>query len=113
MKLLAPGLASVAVVTLILWLIWGAPALVPGVVFGGLATGIQVVALELLAPAAGAPFATFMRRWAIGMGLRLAGVGLFAAAVLIDRDLFPPMPAAFAYLGVLLPLLFMELRWLK
>jgi len=27
--------------------------------------------------------------------------------------LFPPLPTAFAYLGVLIPLLFMEMRFLK
>ncbi len=54
-----------------------------------------------------------MARWGMGMGLRLLGVMLFAAAVLANRELFPPLPTAFGYLGVLLPLLFMEARLVR
>jgi hypothetical protein len=36
-----------------------------------------------------------------------------ALAVTLDRALFPPLPTAFAFLGVLVPLLFMEVRLVR
>jgi hypothetical protein len=35
-------------------------------------------------------------------------VVLIVVAVMTHRELFPPLPTAFAYLGVLIPLLFGE-----
>ncbi len=107
------GTALTVVVTGVLWLVWGRQALVPGLVFGFLATGLQLIAVAVLRPALGAPFAKLMARWGVGMGLRLLGVALFAGAVVADRELFPPLPTAFGYVGVLLPLLFMEARSLR
>jgi hypothetical protein len=60
-----------------------------------------------------APLREMMIRWGWGMGLRLLGVVLFAVAVLIRPDIFPPLPTAFAYIGVLIPLLFAETRLLR
>ncbi|MCH7490636.1 MAG: hypothetical protein IID05_08070 [Gemmatimonadetes bacterium] len=102
-----------AAVTTILWAFWGRPAIVPGVVFGALAAIIQFAAVVIVRPVWSAPFDRFLGRWGVGMALRVAGIGVFLAAVLLDRELFPPVPSAFAYLGVLIPLLFMELRFLK
>jgi hypothetical protein len=47
------------------------------------------------------------------MGLRLAGVAALAAAIVIDRTVFPPLPSALGFLGVLVPLLFLEVRWVR
>jgi hypothetical protein len=47
------------------------------------------------------------------MGLRVGGVVVFLVAVLVDRELFPPVPTALGFLGVLIPLLFAELRFVK
>lgn len=113
MRLLGWGVALTLGVTGVLVIGWGRAALVPGVVFGSLATAIQVVAWIIVRPVLGAPFASFLKRWGVGMGLRLAGVALFAVAVMVNRELFPPLPTAFAYVGVLIPLLFMETRWLR
>lgn len=112
-RLLAAGLALTAAVTALMALVWGRAALVPGVVFGLGATAIQLAAYALVRPVAGHGFNRLMARWAMGMGLRLLGVALFAAVVLWDRELFPPLPTAFGYLGVLLPLLVMETRLLR
>jgi hypothetical protein len=38
---------------------------------------------------------------------------LFLVAVLVDRRLFPPLPTALGYLGVVIPLLFLETRFVK
>ncbi len=107
------GTALTAGVTGILWAVWGPQAIVPGLVFGALATLIQFAAVKAVKPAWEAEFSVFVGRWGLGMGLRLAGVLAFLVAVLVNRELFPPVPTAFAYLGVLIPLLFMEMRFLK
>jgi hypothetical protein len=109
--LLGTGLTGV--VTAVLVIAWGRAALLPAVVFGGLATGIQWVAWRAVQPVLEGPFARVMSRWAIGMGLRLGGVVAFVVAVIADRELFPPLPTAFGYLGVVVPLLVLETRWLR
>jgi hypothetical protein len=112
-RLLAAGVGLTAVVTGALVLAWGSAALVPGVAFGLLATAIQLAAVAVLRPVLAQPFPRVMARWGIGMALRLGGVVLFAVAALVNRELFPPLPAALAYLGVLLPLLFTEMRFAR
>jgi hypothetical protein len=107
------GILLTAVVTGILYLAWGRGALLAGIAFGLLATAIQVASAALVGPVARAEFRLLIRRWAMGMGLRVAGIAVFGVAVWVRRDLFPPLPAAFGYLGVVVPLLFMETRFLK
>lgn len=109
----AGGLALTAAVTAVLVLAWGRIALVPAAAFGLLATAIQVVSAALVRSAARQEFKVLIRRWGIGVGLRLAGVVVFAVAVGVRRDLFPPLPTAFGYLGVVVPLLLMEIRFLR
>ncbi len=113
MKGLWLGLALTAVVTAIITRAFGQEALVPGLVFGGIATVIQLIAVSLVRPVMDGPMKRMMIRWGIGMGLRLLGVILFLVAVLVSRDIFPPLPTAIAYLGVLVPLLFTEIRLIK
>jgi hypothetical protein len=112
-RVLGLGLGLTAGVTAVECLAWGRLALVPGATFGLLATAIQAAAVARLRPALTGSFPELLRRWSVGMGLRLLGVVLFVVAVVVDRDLFPPLPAAFGYLGVLIPLLFGEIRLAK
>ncbi len=107
------GLALTAGVTGVLYLVWGPSAVVPGVVFGLLATAVSVAAVTLLRGGLRGPYAKTMARWAMGMAVRLVGVLLFAVAVLWRPDLFPALPTAVGYLGVLIPLLFYEMRLLR
>lgn len=107
------GLALTAVVTAVLAVAWGRPAVLPGIAFGLLATAIQIASAALVGPAARREFPVLIRRWGVGLGLRLGGVVAFAVAVGLRRDLFPPLPAAFGYLGVVVPLLFTEIRFLR
>ena len=107
------GLALTVGVTGVLYLVWGPGAVTAGVVFGILATVISAVAVALLRRGLRGTYAQTMARWAMGMGLRLVGVLLFVVAVTWRRDLFPPLPTALAYLGVLIPLLFYEMRLLR
>jgi hypothetical protein len=111
-KLVALGLVLTGVVTGVLGLAWGRTAVVPGLTFGGLATAIQVVAVAAVRPVWHAPYEKFMGRWLAGIGLRFGGIVAIVVAVLANRNLYPPLPTAFAYLGVLLPLLFTETRFL-
>ncbi len=109
-RVLAAGVALTALVTALLarWL--GDGALVPAAVFGFIATGIQAVAHRLALVGLDQPRMVFPKGWLYGMGLRLAGVVLVAVAVVAKRSVFPPLPTAFGFLGVLVPLLFLELR---
>jgi drug/metabolite transporter (DMT)-like permease len=113
MKDVGVGLALTVGVTGVLYLVWGPDAVMPGAVFGLLATVISVVAVALLRRGLRGTYAQTMARWAMGMGLRLVGVLLFVVAVTWRRDMFPPLPTAIGYLGVLIPLLFYEMRLLR
>ena len=106
----AAGVVLTAVVTGIFLFAWGRPALVPAIAFCLLATLIQVAADRLVARRLTAPVGAFGRGYVAGMGLRLAGIVLMAVAIIAAPALFPPLPTAFGFLGVLVPLLFMEMR---
>jgi hypothetical protein len=47
------------------------------------------------------------------MGLRLGGVAVLAAAIVMNRSVFPPLPSALGFVGVLVPLLFLEVRLVR
>ena len=106
----AAGAVLTIVVTGILVAAYGRPALLPAVVFGSLATLIQVMADRFLARRLRAPVGEFGRGYVAGMGLRLVGVVLMTVAIIAVPALFPALPTAFGFLGVLVPLLFMEMR---
>jgi hypothetical protein len=106
----AAGAALTIVVTGILVVGYGRPALIPAIVFGSLATLIQVLADRFVARRLSASVGEFGRGYAAGMGLRLLGIVVMTVAILAAPALFPPLPTAFGFLGVLVPLLFMEMR---
>lgn len=88
----------------------GVGGAVTALAFGLIATIVQLVAGRAMAGAERHSIQVFMKRWGLGMGLRMAGVGLVAAAALVDHPAIPAIPAALAYVGVLIPLLFLEAR---
>src|SRR5687768_1827562 len=104
------GIALTILVTLIEYLVWGTAAILPSLTFGLVATPIQLVAIRTLKPALPGPHPAMGKHSAVGRGLRVFGIVLFLGAVLADRALFPPLPSAFGYLGVVVPLLFMETK---
>lgn len=110
MKDLGVGILLTAVVTALMVLAWGRVALIPGLSFGLLATAIHLTAVALLRPALTGSYGKLMSRWGMGMGLRLVGVALFALAVVREPGVFPALPTAVGYMGVLIPLLFFEMR---
>lgn len=113
MRLVVWGLALTAGLAGVGWGVWGGGAVVAVAAFGMLATAIQLAAVAALQPSLKAPFRVLVTRWSWGVGLRLSGIVVFAVAVALRRETFPPLPSALGYLGVLIPLLFMEMRFLK
>jgi hypothetical protein len=107
------GLALTAAVSSLLVVGWGPDALLPGVVFGLVATAIQVLSVALVRPVFAGETVRLLKRWGLGMLLRVGGIALVAVAVSLDQTLFPPLPTAFAFLGVLVPLLFLEVRLVR
>jgi hypothetical protein len=92
-RTLAAGIALTIIASGIARTVWGPEALVPAVAFGLVSTGIQLMANWC------------NRRWAPGPKT----VFLFAAAVLAWGSVFAPLPTALGFLGVIVPLLFLEL----
>lgn len=81
---------------------------------GGLvALAAQSAAVALLRPAMRAPQPVFMARWLGGMGIRALGLGAVLVAAGLGPAELPPLETSLGFLGVLLPLLFLETRFLK
>lgn len=85
----------------------------PAGIGGGVALVAQVWAVALLRPVMRAPTPAFMSRWLGGMAIRALSLGALIVWVVTHRDSLPPLPAVMGYLGVLLPLLFLETRFLR
>jgi hypothetical protein len=109
MNPLLPGVGLTLLFTGISALTWGRPAVPAALIFGGLATVIQAVAHRLKQQPTSVR-SPFPAGWLWGTALRLGGVIAIAVAVVWNRQLFPPLPTALGYLGVLIPLLALELR---
>lgn len=80
---------------------------------GAAALGAQLGAVALLRPAMHAAQPVFMARWLGGMGVRALALGLVLAIAATHRAALAPLPASLGFLGVLLPLLFVEIRFLR
>jgi hypothetical protein len=88
----------------------GGPGALAAGLFGLLAASIQLLAHGLMTGVQSATLHLFMKRWGAGMGLRLLGVILVGVVVWLNPKALPPVPAALGYVGVLIPLLFLEAR---
>jgi hypothetical protein len=91
----------------------GSQAAIGAGCFAALAILIQVTAIALIQPVKQAAPKLFIKRWGIGMGLRLLGVVAIALAAGLDPAHFPPVASAIGFLGVLLPLLLFEVRLVR
>jgi hypothetical protein len=85
----------------------------PAAIGGAVALASQLWAVALLRPVMRAPNPAFMARWLGGMGIRLLALGGLLAWSATHRDALPPLATAGGFLGVLLPLLFFETRFLR
>ena len=80
---------------------------------GGVAIIAQVWAVLLLRPKMRAPNPEFMARWLGGMAIRFLALVVLGVWAITHPASIPPVPALLGYLGVLLPLLFLETRFLR
>ena len=85
----------------------------PAGIGGAAALAAQLAAVALLRPALRASQPVFMARWLGGMGLRALALGAVLTYAATHRAALAPLPASLGFLGVLLPLLFLETRFLK
>lgn len=80
---------------------------------GGVALVAQLWAVALLRPKMRAPNPEFMARWLGGMAIRFLALAALIVWSVTHRAEFPVLQTAGGFLGVLLPLLFLETRFLK
>jgi hypothetical protein len=113
MRVAGLGVILTGALSALVWVVWGSQAALAGALFGLLAATIHEVAVAALRRVWNAPFRNLVRGWAVGMGLRMGGAGVWMVAVLVREDFFPPLPTAICFLGVLIPLLFTEMHFLK
>lgn len=109
MKHYAVLVALGAALTAMVWWLWEWPAAVGG----GVGLAAQLWAVALLRPVMGAPTPRFMGRWLGGMAVRALALVVLLVMVVARGDLFPPLATLLGFLVVLLPLLFVETRFLK
>jgi len=99
----------------------GAILVLAAVLIGGRGAGVggavalvaQVAAVALLRPAMDAPQQMFLARWFTGMGIRVLSLGGVLAVAATHKADLPVLNTALGFLGVLLPLLVLETRFLK
>jgi hypothetical protein len=80
---------------------------------GGVALAAQLWAVVLLRPSMHAPTPQFMGRWLGGMAIRVLALAALLVWSATHRGTLPLLPTSLGFLGVLLPLLFVETRFLK
>jgi hypothetical protein len=110
MRHAAAGLLLTLGVSAVAGLVGGATAALAAAVAGGLATAIEAAAVAVLRPALEPPFPVLLKRWALGLALRLTGVAAVGVAIVRWPDRAPVLPTALGFLAVLIPLLFGEMR---
>lgn len=102
------GAAATAGVTLLSGLLWGGGGARAAALFGAIATLIQLVAHWLVQRLGVPATVDRVQVYAIGVVLRFGGVALIAVAAYLGEERFSFQGAALGYLGVLLPLLYLE-----
>ena len=85
----------------------------PAAIGGATALVAQVWAVVLLRPGMKAPTTAFMGRWLGGMAIRFLALAALLIWSATHTAELPPLAASAGFLGVLLPLLFLETRFLK
>ncbi len=108
MKLALSGFGLTVVACMVGWVIQGSDGAIAAGSGGLVATLVQMGAGKLMEGERDAAFARFMARWGMGMGLRVVGILVIVALILIDPAVFVPLPTALGFLGVLMPLLALE-----
>jgi hypothetical protein len=85
----------------------------PAAIGGSVALVAQVWAVVLLRPKMKAPTPAFMAHWLGGMGIRVVALGALVVWAVTHRATLPPVATMLGFVGVLLPLLILETRFLR
>jgi hypothetical protein len=97
-------------VTAVAWLAGGVAGATGAASAGLVATLLSLLALRLVKRTGREPTVDQLMVYGIGVVLRMLGVLIIAVLVVKDAERFPPWPTALGYLGVILPLLYLETR---
>lgn len=109
--LMGAALAAAVVVPGALWR--GPEAAVSGLLGAAVALAAQAGAVALLRPGLVAGTPEFVSRWALGIAVRGASFLVVALLLIALKDRLPVIWIAAGYLVVLMPLLFVETRFLR
>jgi hypothetical protein len=112
-RLLVVGVALAALIAGVAAVARGGDAALAAGCGSALALAAQVAAVALLRPVMGARTPEFVQRWAAGLAVRGVSLVFLVLLLLVTRRMFPILWMAAGYLGVMLPLLFTETRFLK
>ena len=95
------------------WLVGGLPGFQSASVAGLLGFGAHAWASTWLRRRKDAEFKKLAGAMLGGMAIRFGGVGLVVGLVAWNDTMFPPATTMIGYVAVLVPLLFIEIRFLK
>lgn len=104
------GAVATALVAAVAWLTGGTAGATGAATAGLVATLLSLLALRLVTRTGREPTVDQLMVYGIGVVLRMLGVLIIAVLVVRDAEHFPPWPTALGYLGVILPLLYLETR---
>jgi F0F1-type ATP synthase assembly protein I len=104
------GLASTILVTAIAALVSGMQGAIGAAGAGVVATGVSLLAVRLIRRTGREATIDRLSVYGIGVVLRMLGVLIIGVLMSLDPARFPALPTALGYLGVILPLLYMETR---
>ena len=104
------GIVATAVTAGVAWLASGTAGAIGAATAGVVAIALSLLAVRLVGRTGRAPTVDQMMVYGIGVVLRMLGVLIVGVLVMRDAEHFPPLPTALGYLGVVLPLLYMETR---
>ncbi len=113
LQLIAAGVALAALLAAVAGAVRGVDGLTASACGSAVALAAQVAAVGLLRPVMGGRTPAFMRRWVGGMAVRGCSALVLVGLVLVLRGSLPAVWMVAGYLGVLLPLLFVETRYLR
>lgn len=108
-RLLVGGISTI-VVTALAGLLAGMQGAVGAAAAGVVAIGVSLLAVRLIRRTGRAATIDRLNVYGIGVVLRMLGVLIIGVLMSLDQTTFPALPTALGYLGVILPLLYMETR---
>lgn len=112
-KLVGLGFLLVGLTALVGWLVAGEAGFRASCLAGLLGLGAHLLAAKLIRHKLKSDLQALAGAYVAGIAIRFGGVAIAFAAVRYDDGFFPPGPTLIGYVAVLVPMLFMEIRFLK